>query len=243
MTLLAGVTATMLASVALASAASPGAADRAATRSYLQVQYELHQVELANLGASVSSDEQLAGRIKNECPNVAARAPRRSSQGAVLTAESMVAALLALTAPDRQALRLTASAARRLRWRDNRLTRLVHSAAAQDALGAQLAMPDLCGDWKAWVSSGYRTLSQGSRAFFRAVQRLFAHEPDKPLILSLLARYEGPSERAAARRLTRLEKQSEGRFTPAGNRAISAVLQALGLPPLPPPGSVRAKRR
>jgi hypothetical protein len=210
--------------------ASSAARDRATSHAYLSAIYAFERAFVGNLPASIRADEALATKIDIGCPNVAAGSPQ-GNQLNELSAESLLAVVLAYVQPDRRALEHVAAIAAHLRWSNRKLTRLVHSLAAEDALGAELSVPDLCADWKAWMSSGYRTLSPGTEAFMRSADKLIGNETtEQTLILSLLAPYESQSDRVTAHHLRRLETSNEKRFEPAFSHVLGSISHALGLP-------------
>jgi hypothetical protein len=112
---------------------------------------------------------------------------------------------------DRQARLTEANTIRSLRWSSAAVTEFEHAIAG--SLEPAPAQPDVCGDMRAWVRSGYRTLSAGSKTFaheldlglherslfrvLRAAETLASSDPLLP--------YEGPAEKALAARLAAVE--------------------------------------
>ena len=163
---------------------------------------------------------------------MAARAPRSGKQSEELGWETLLAAGLAFLGPDRQALHHFVQAVRPLRWSNRKLARLVHDLDAESAL-AEVPLPNLCGDWKAWVTSGYRTLSSGTTSFVHVTRLLVAesgesNESVEGRILRLLARYESAAEKRVARDIKRLEGLEE-KYSESNLAAELKVFQAVGL--------------
>jgi hypothetical protein len=225
---LAAVVAGVLAYVSPAAAsAEPG--DVAATDTYLTAVNAYEQAALANAPASLAAVEGLAGTIGAECPGVLMGAPPESPPGSYtsfarhvgeskredeqlseLESEMSRALVSTLEQSDRQALLTFAAAVRSLHWSNPVLTQLV--SAEVTALEERLAqpIPDVCADMKAWVSSGYKTLSPATQAY-RAKQEEAAsrnlHVRPTPSLASLMARYEGPPEKALIANAKKLSKE------------------------------------
>jgi hypothetical protein len=99
-------------------------------------------------------------------------------------------------------------------------------------------LPTVCADMSAWVSSGYKTLSQGSKAFTKSTQTIVKHAFELVgLALSgsvqplpqLLAPYENAPDRALARRYGALT--AELRKASKGSSALLKRVEAtVGLP-------------
>jgi hypothetical protein len=214
--------------------------DRAATRAYLQARYAYEQALVADAPASNAAVERFAGSLAGECPGVLAGArheplntllgsPRRSPsprqmgesnresrQRGALQGELSLALGLRLIEPDRQAALAYARAVGSLRWSNEALTVLERTGAAELEWELQSAPPGVCADMKAWVASGYTTLSPATKTLIR--EREAVVRPLLRVLRELLAgfpgadplpSYEGPREQELARKTDGLERELE----------------------------------
>jgi hypothetical protein len=237
----------------------------AATRAYLQAANLWEQAVAANLPATRAATEAFAQQVGAECVGALAGAPserspslsarefgehRRESEQLGDLEDELGFALGSLELqPDRQATLALVSAVTPLSWSSPTLTRLVHMHVAEFVEQQEQLVrgaPAVCADIKAWVSSGYETLSAGTKEFKRQQEGPTTVRPAVPRqsIARLLAPYEGPEERAIVRQTQLLQKQIA-----AAERSLSAVYErlwrAVGLKPTrrltgeePPSGSV-----
>jgi hypothetical protein len=249
--LLGGATALLAAALWLAVSLTSADArtrpsDVQATLTYLQAEIAVDQTLVDNVHRGIVAGEELAARISRECPGVAAGAPsvEQSPLHEKLVREVVYAAIFAFVTPDIPAHERAAKTLSHLRWSDHRLTALVHQLG-RESTGALGPPPDLCGDWKAWVESGYKVLPAGTMRLL-AQTRLPMGEPGPELperIEAKLDRYEGPRERSMVRRLERFRGVIP-EHTAAGVLLVAQKVQAaLGLPstgPLTPNGGPTA---
>jgi hypothetical protein len=229
-------------------------ADRAATHAYLLAEYEYNQAVLAAQSAATAAVDTAVSQIGSECSGVLAAAPRPSVPKApprqapsprrqgeenrlrtqVDALESELGATLELAArqPTRAAESSLASKLARLRWSDRRITLLVHYTAQSIEQGA-VAQPPVCADMRAWVASGYRILSPASKVLVEhreaeLVHLLLLSVPE--LLLSGMARFNGPAEDALERRLDALRRRvTDARSSEQA--AYERVRSAIGLAP------------
>jgi hypothetical protein len=214
--------------------------DRAATRAYLEAQYTYDQSLLATAPASTEALQALAGSLGSECPGVLVGAPhptlalfeshpsgprssrqkgeelRESRQWSELQGELGFAIGLAEAEPNRQAALAYARTVRSLRWSDAAVTAFEHVNAIEPEFDARARPPELCADMRAWVASGYRTLSTATKALTREQAALI-----RPLVrvvrelgfsypVDPLRSYEGPRERVLAGKIGALERKRLG---------------------------------
>jgi hypothetical protein len=147
-----------------------------------------------------------------------------------LVREVGYAAIFAFLSPDVPAYQRVMKTLSHPRWSDHRLTALVHRLARENA-GTIGPAPNLCGDWKSWVASGYKILPAGTmRLLAQKRSPIGARGPELlERIEAKLERYEGPRERSLARRLERLRGAISER-TAAGLLSVAQKLAAaLGL--------------
>jgi hypothetical protein len=190
--------------------------DRAATRALLEAKYTYEQSLLATAPASKAAAEGLASSLGGECPGVLAGAPdetlgtllespshsasppksprqmgesnRERRQLSDLQSELGLALEQAPIEADRQATLAYARAVGPLRWSNSYLTELARIGAAMLERQLQSAPPDVCADMKAWVASGYQTLSTVTKALIREQETV-----DRPLLRVLRERIAGPA--------------------------------------------------
>lgn len=211
-----------------AALAQVSAGNAAATASYLHEDYATARAEVKDFPAAIAAIEALATRIHAECPGVLANMPKPAS-GVRPTAseleiaeEETGAAFGAAQHAEFSRERAFAQAVSSLHWSDRALTRLVHSAAADEVQMAALAAPDLCADAQAWVSSDYQTVSAATTSYARRYATLSGDtEGVEEKIVHELARYESQSDRRIARQIADLEKS-------ALSGDLAKVLSALG---------------
>jgi hypothetical protein len=210
-------------------------ADRAATRALLSAQYAYEQSFRAALPAARPVTEARVQTLAGECPGVLANAPRgffgrfgeeepkltarqrgeenRSErQHAALEFEISEAFGSALIEADRAGILAYAHTVRSLRWSNAGLTLYEHARSNEAEQGLTEPMPHVCSDLKAWAASNYTRLPEGTKAFLREIssssraefRALFRGGLDAE---RLLMEYEGPQERALARRILKLTEE------------------------------------
>jgi len=200
-----------------------------ATWTYLKADYSFGRTVYANLSpAGERAVSGVIGRIGRECPHVLAGAPAAEGRDR-LGHEVGIAVLYAALTPDVRPALDFARTVGRLRFTDGRLTRLIRLQAAANRSQARLllALPDLCADARAWVSSGYRRLSASTVRFLATTEGQSAETEVEPL--PMLARYEGPRARRLARRIKVLQEAVIRRF-PA-ERWVTLAASAIGAVP------------
>jgi hypothetical protein len=157
--------------VSTASASGGSAQDKTATDAYLAAGYAYARATLANAQVSRAAVEGLAGKLGSECPGVLKGAPpepssstpfarrvgeskREDEQLSELESELGHTLRLTLEQSDRQALLAFAGTVRSLHWRNPTLTHSVIIEVAEFEEQLALPIPNVCGDMRAWVSSG-----------------------------------------------------------------------------------------
>jgi hypothetical protein len=239
------------------------AADTAATRAYLQARYVWYQAVAANLPASMAATEVFAAKLGGECAGVLAGAPpepptpssarhleefkRETEQLGDLEEELSFTLESPGLQPDHQATLALVSTVMSLSWSSPTLTQQMHmnfTEFREQRERLELNSPAVCADMKAWVSSGYETLSAGTKEFVRQQLAPVAPGASRQSGVQLLAPYEGPEEKAIIKQTFQLERQIADAEKPL--RAVYERLQrAVGLAPNrlqsggePPAGSV-----
>ncbi|MFI5004645.1 MAG: hypothetical protein ACHQE6_06490 [Solirubrobacterales bacterium] len=193
--------------MALALAAAPSAAlakpgDAAATRTYIRANYNLVRAARSNLAVEVGALKSLVRQITGECPLVAAESPQ-NHDSEQLSNEVVGAMTVVIYRPDAAAIHTFARTVAGLHWSNRTLTRIVRKYATQLQGLAALATPDVCGDVRAWVASGYQTLAPSTVQFNTSYYADDIEAEEVPL--RLLAPYESAAESSLVRRTKRLE--------------------------------------
>jgi hypothetical protein len=233
---------------AIAMALSPSAAfahvsrgDGVATRDYLQADLAQTRAEAAGLPAAIAAVEALRGRLAAECPGVLAHepalAPGEKPSGALtqIEEEGEGAVFGAAEQTESAHRRGFAHAVARLRWSNRALTRLIHSYTAAGVAQATIPPPDLCADLRAWVGSGYKSVSAATEAYVHQESILIGETRGAAsAIARKLAPYENRSDKKIAREIASLEKAAVTKATPELVAALAKVGEVLhGAPATP----------
>jgi hypothetical protein len=191
----------------LALALAPGAAlarsgNAAATRTYIKANYTLVRTARANLATGEAAIKSLTQQITGECPGAALESPQ--NHDAEQLSDEVVGALeVAAYNPDQASIVAFAQAVGGLHWSNRRLTHMVGAYASKLEGFTKLAMPDVCGDVRAWAASGYKTLPATTVAFDKG---FFATDFEaEEVSLRLLAPYESATEASLLHRTKQLE--------------------------------------
>jgi hypothetical protein len=204
-----------------------GGGDVASTRAYIQADYALVHVARTNMKTGEAALESLRRGLGAECPRAAAASPENEA-AEHLSNEVIGAMSIVFIRADLRAVEGFTQTVGRLHWSNRRLTNKVSSYATKLKAVAGLAMPNVCGDVRAWAAGGYRTLPASTLQFdqqFSAEDVGIGEVPAR-----LLAPYESSTERAVLRRTTRFEQE----LVDAEARAVepwSKILNALDLNP------------
>ncbi len=219
---------------------SPG--DASATREYLRLELANAHTELEHFPAAIAAVEALGRSLQAECPGVLANAPKPASgakpsatEVQIAEEESDAAFGAAEHSEDVRASGL-AQALSHLRWSNGALTRLVHSASAEEAAKAAIAPPALCADMRTWVTSGYQTVSTGTESYLRREAALSKDEGAEEVIMRELARYESQADRRTVQKLADLERSALPALVSKVLAALGKVSEALGTPAAAPAG-------
>ncbi len=154
------------------------------------------------------------------------------------------------TQPDREAAAALIRALAPLKWSNPKITLLVQMIAAADKEGLEIRALPVCEDLKAWVASGYRTLTPSSReirsrseALLKRTFEIIALAEQTPHTFpKVLASNENASDRALARRTEALSHQlHKGSVTEAA--VLKRLEAAVGLPAAQPPKPKRPMKR
>ncbi len=206
--------------------------DRAATHAYLQARYVYDKAQLASSKESHAAVEAVGSRLAGECPGVLAKAPkpeealvarlsgrplpphargvadRQTRQLADLSFELELAENQAALGPLRSAAAEFAHTVRGLQWSNRDLTTYMHTDAEGIEWVLDAAPPNVCADMRSWVSSGYLSLPAATRQIESELMPtreridLVFFNPNTHISTSA---FEGPDDKALARRVAHLE--------------------------------------
>ena len=211
---------------------------------------------LASAPASLAAVKALESQIEGECPGVLSDAPRgsralarepghrsareqgeenrRQRQASALETELERALEVTSLAPAREAALAFVRAVRPLKWSEPARTALTQLAAGTLELEVGGAVPPVCGDMRAWVASGYKTIGPGTKSIERSEEEVFArfragfgslanlHAP------APLGRFEGPGEERLARMLAETQALT-AKDDVATTRIVQRLQVVLGL--------------
>jgi hypothetical protein len=231
----------------VAEASSP---DSVATHRYLLAKLAFRKGGEHEAAASLGVLHELAGAVTRECPNILSGTPLGSIEGDtsgpgeaadLKLGEELTGAVWGAAEPLGHPLDVRFYATvKHLRWSNRKLTKLIHELALEEVRQSAIAPPDLCGDLRFWVASGYLKVSAGTERYDRETEaasstatiETHAGEPSfasaDAVVAHRLKRYEAPADRRLARRAFPPER---GLGDPAFRpylEAIEAVYRALG---------------
>lgn len=224
--------ASLLLTAALAFAVAPPVAlaqtgNAASTRAYIQANYALVRAGRSNLATGNAALKGLVRQLTGECPLAAAGSPQNHDSEQL---SNEVAGALTVVAyhPDAAAMGAFARAVGGLRWSNRTLTRTVRTYATQIRGLAALALPDVCGDVRAWAAGGFQALPAQTVQFDQRYYAVDIEAEEVPL------RLLKPFESAGEASLVRRTKQLEAPLAEAEANAVSdytQILDALKLNP------------
>jgi hypothetical protein len=209
-----------------AAVAEPG--DVNATRAFLNANNALARSAKARLPGTEKGIDGYIARLGAQCPKAAAGSPENKE--AEQLSEEVVAALTILVyRSEAPAISRLSRAVKGLRWSSGKVQRAVDRYVGRLGALSRLALPDLCGDAKAWAASGYQVVPATTAM---AVKRFTAIEAEPDRVSGrLLAPSEQPEETATLAQTTRLERQLQETESNKGVEYWSKALARLGLNP------------
>jgi hypothetical protein len=209
------------------SAALAKSGDAAATRAYVQANYNLVRAARSSLSVEVGGLKSLVSQITGECPLAAAESPQ-NHDSEQLSNEVVGAMTVVIYRPDAAAIHTFARSVAGLHWSNRKLTRIVRKYATQLQGLSALATPDVCGDVRAWVASGYQTLAPSTVQFNTSYYADDIEAEEVPL--RLLAPYESAAVSSLVHRTKRLEAPL-AEVEAHGVYYYTRILNTLGLNP------------
>jgi hypothetical protein len=201
--------------------------DGASTASYLRANYALVSSAHAKQGAAEAALQSLLARVRDECPKLVDGSPQNEASEK-LTFELVGAMHLVALKPLSGAIGGYARAAARLRWSNPALTRMVHTYARQLLAQSKLAVPDFCGELRAWKSTAYATLPPATLPFNKTYYAVYVG------IGLLPTKQLAPSLTSAQRGLVRKTLQLENDVIEFEANAVEtwgSIMDAAGLNP------------
>jgi hypothetical protein len=218
----------MVLPVATAQASS---GDVSATRGYLQAYLRQTRAEVGDLPAAIAAMEALERQLQLECPGVLAQRPTPSrgakpSESAIEISDELQESLLGVAQRSESSVhRRFARSVAPLQWSDRALTRLVRAYAAGEVEQAGIATPDLCSDIRAWVASGFQTVSAATVAYLDRESALSSRTAGaQEAIMRKLERYETSADKRIAQQIGEAEKRALATVLPK----VSAVFAKVG---------------
>ncbi len=250
--LISSLGAALLCSLALSTSAEATSADRSATHTLLQATYTLDLTLVQNTAETNAAVGRAGAVLAGECPKVLAGAPgaednsaptgstkapsprasgeadRHQREYSTLTGELETALRSAAFEVDAPALAGFEATVTPLRWSNPAIAAAVRSEIGfVDAIFGPRTAPAVCADMRAWVASGYRSLSPGSRAYLAQQEQLVESLPKLAGSAEALVKpYEGPAERAILRRREALPMQD---ILELGGPATAKLREELGI--------------
>jgi hypothetical protein len=151
----------------LPTTAPAASGDAAASAAYVRANYALVSAGHARLAKAEADLQGLLKSMRRECPLIVAGSPQDEASEKLtweIAATMRVVVFRKFTGPIGQFAR----SVRALHWSNSGLTRSVHDYARRLSAEANTPAPDLCGDLRAWKSSGYTKLPAGTLPFVNA---------------------------------------------------------------------------
>ncbi len=136
----------------------------------------------------------------------------------------------ALSQPDQQATTVFAGAVEPLRWSNPAVAQSVHLEVTELEEQLGIASPDVCADMRAWVASGYTTLSASTKELFSSREAIARRTLGVRPILPLLAPYENAGDRALIDKTKQVEHRELGPLKTVLH-AFAALQRTLGVTP------------
>jgi hypothetical protein len=219
----------LTATLALTFGAAPqqalaGPQDVAATHAYIEANYTLAKATVARIAPAQKKILALNKKLASECPNVGVGSPENEASQPI--AHEVAVALWSISyglgaAP----VHRFQQAVGRLRWSNPATTRAVARYVRNLHDLASVPLPDLCGDVRAWVATGFQVIPAGVVTLVERVEGIVL----KSIPSRLLAPYERGGDAAMLKRTARLEQKIEEFEFLVGQGDWIRVLETLGL--------------
>jgi hypothetical protein len=219
-----GIVAAVLTIGLVPASASATPRDVASTHAYVVAGYAALRATVTTWSSVEASVHKLNLRFRAECPNVGVGSPQ-SEEEQKLSYE--VAGALWATGyhTDAKIVRTFVKAVSPLRWSNPAITRAAHRFIKGLREMTGLAVPDLCGDVRAWSAGGFNTVPSSTEHYVRHVEAIEVKEVPR----RLLAPYVQPSDRGLVARAERLAIRFEELEIGRGQDDWNMLLETLAL--------------
>jgi hypothetical protein len=266
------------AGLAAPASASVSSENATATRAYLIATNDFAETELADLPQEIAAKEAVAAGISGECPGILTNAPpheevfgfgligpasqatpnaraegerrRQSQQLGDLKLELSLALADSRTQGGREAALALFRALTPLKWSNPRITLLLHLTVEDVQEELDISAPPVCEDMKAWVASGYKTLSPASKELTSRSETLLKRTFELVALVTqihiqpfpkALAPYENTTDRVLAHHTEALTAQLQKSNTQAD--ILERLEATVGLPPTKAPEVKRPAKK
>lgn len=206
------------------SMASATSGNSAATHAYIRANYLLARASEASVAPTQTKILALGHKLGQECPKAGAGSPENEASQKVsyeVAGAIWSVSYGAIAGP----IGKFARAVSPLRWSNPKLTRLAQGYAKSLRELAALAMPNICGNVRAWSASNFKVIPLSTVNFDRHVEAIVGHT----IPPAQLAPYEQPADKSILARTTNLETELEHAETVTGFNDWDSLLETLGL--------------
>ncbi len=170
------------------AASARSTADVAATQTLARAAKVLLQAARPDLPKGLANVNRYAKEVAAQCPQAAAKSPQ--NHGAEQLDNEVIAAMTVVGyRTGAGPVKTFYHAVKGLHWSNPRLTHAVKTYATKLDKLVSLTVPDLCGDIKEWVASGYQTLTASTTQFLKQYEAVDPEAEEGPLILRLAKPY------------------------------------------------------
>jgi len=198
--------------------------DVTATHAYIEANYTLAKAAVARRAPAQKKILALNKKLASECPNVGAGSPEDEASQPI--SHEVAVALWSVSyglgvAP----VHRFQQAVGRLRWSNPATARAVARYVRNLRDLSSVPLPNLCGDVRAWVATGFQVIPAGVVPLVERVEAIVL----KSIPSRLLAPYERGGDAAMLKRTERLEQKIEEFEFLVGQDDWIRVLETLGL--------------
>ncbi len=170
------------------AASARSAADVAATRTLAHAAKVLLIAARPDLPKGLANVNRYAKEVAAQCPQAAAKSPQ--NYGAEQLDDEVVAALTVVGyRTGAGPIKTFYNAVKGLHWSNPQLTRAVKTFATKLDKLVGLTVPNLCGDIKEWVASGYQRLPASTTQFLSQYNAVDPEAEEGPAIIRLAKPY------------------------------------------------------
>jgi hypothetical protein len=201
-------------------------ADVAATRTYVAADYALVQTGSSHIPVARAELHRLAAKLRRACAGAAANSPQ-NPESTELSNEVIGAMVTTANRSNIPQMDRFVAAAAPLRWSNRSLTRVIRGYVGQLRTMAALAVPDLCGDVRAWAASGYRALPASTIRFGARFMPAWVALGELP---GSLTSYERPEDRGLVTRSVQDEVRISD-FEAEAVETYSEIMNEIGINP------------